>query len=171
MSLRFFRSAAVSIALLASLSPAIAQQDHAPEENAATEVGTISISGAFTRATLPNAPVGGGFMVLSNEGTEDDRLIAVSSPIAKESQIHQMALEGDVMKMRELEDGLAVPAGETVTLEPGGYHLMFMGLNGPIAEGDAVPVTLTFEKAGEVTLDLTAAGSAADAPAHGHMGH
>ncbi|MHA6299824.1 copper chaperone PCu(A)C [Devosia sp. CAU 1758] len=134
-------------------------------------LGDIAITGPFTRATLPNAPVAGGFLTLTNNGIEDDRLIAVITPIAREGQIHEMAIENDVMKMRQLADGLVIPAGETVTLAPGGYHLMFMGLNAPIAEGDAVPVALAFEKAGTITIDLIAAGSAADASAEGHSGH
>ncbi|WP_297103376.1 copper chaperone PCu(A)C [uncultured Devosia sp.] len=138
---------------------------------AETSIGDLTISGAFTRATLPNAPVAGGFLTLTNTGAQDDTLIAVETPVAKEGQIHEMAMEGDVMKMRQLPDGLVLPAGETVVLEPGGYHLMFMGLTDPIAEGDAVPVTLTFEKAGTITLDLIAAGSAADAPAEDHSAH
>ena len=138
---------------------------------AETTVGDLTVSSAFTRATLPNAPVAGGFLTLTNNGTQDDTLIAVETPVAKVGQIHEMAMEGDVMKMRQLPDGLVIPAGETVVLEPGGYHLMFMGLTGPIAEGAAVPVTLTFEKAGTITLDLIAAGSAADAPAADHSSH
>lgn len=133
-------------------------------------IGTIEIAGAFTRATLPNAPVAGGFLTLTNTGTEDDRLVAATSTIAKDTQIHEMAMEGDVMKMRQLVDGLVIPAGESVVLEPGGYHLMFMGLNGAIAEGEVVQVELTFEKAGTFTIDLVAGATAADAPA-GHMGH
>jgi len=144
---------------------------HGAAASAETMIGDLTITGAFTRATLPNAPVAGGFVTLANHGTEDDRLVGVETPIAKEGQIHEMAMEGDVMKMRQLPDGLIIPAGETVVLEPGGYHLMFMGLTGPIAEGDAVPVTLTFEKAGTITLDLMAAGSAADAPAEDHSAH
>jgi uncharacterized protein YcnI/copper(I)-binding protein len=138
---------------------------------AGTNIGDLTISGAFTRATLPNAPVAGGFLTLINTGAQDDILIAVETPMAREGQIHEMAMDGDVMKMRQLRDGLLIPAGETVVLEPGGYHMMFMGLTGPIAEGDAVPVTLTFERAGTITLDLIAAGSAADAPAEDHSAH
>jgi len=138
---------------------------------AETSIGDLTISGAFTRATLPNAPVAGGFLTLINTGAQDDILIAVETPMAREGQIHEMAMDGDVMKMRQLRDGLLIPAGETVVLEPGGYHMMFMGLTGPIAEGDAVPVTLTFERAGTITLDLIAAGSAADAPAEDHSAH
>ena len=133
-------------------------------------LGDLTLTGAFTRATLPNAPVAGGFLTIANAGAEADRLVAVSVDFAKEGQIHEMAMEGDVMKMRQLPDGLVIPAGETVTLEPGGYHLMFMGLSRALVEGETVPVTLTFEKAGDVTIDLPVAGAAADAPA-GHAGH
>ena len=147
------------------------QDDHTGHACDEITLGDLTITGPFTRATLPNAPVAGGFLTLTNKGAEDDRLVSVTSPIARESQIHEMGMENDVMKMRQLVDGLLIPAGETVTLAPGGYHLMFMGLNAPIAEGDSVPVTLTFEKAGTITIDLIAAGSAADAPAEDHSGH
>ena len=166
-----FRHTLAALALATALVPALptlAQHDTAPAGPAASAtvtVGDIEISGAFTRATLPGAPVAGGFLTLTNTGAENDRLVSVQSAIAREGQIHEMAMEGDVMKMRQITDGLVIPAGETVTLEPGGFHLMFMGLNAAIAQGDAVPVTLTFEKAGSVTLDLVAGGSAAAAPA------
>lgn len=169
-----FRLAAIGLAVAFLLTPAIAQEGHdhhAAEASAlagpVATLGALEISGAFTRATLPNAPVAGGFFTVTNTGAEDDLLLSVSSPIAKQSQIHEMAMEGDVMKMRQLADGLVIPAGESVTLAPGGYHLMFMGLNATIKEGDTVPVTLTFEKAGTIVIELPAGGSAADAPAQG----
>ena len=124
-------------------------------------IGDIVISGAFTRATLPNAPVGGGFLTLVNKGGTGDRLIAASSPVAGVMQLHEMKMEGDVMKMAELPNGIEIPAGETVTLAPGGLHLMFMELKEPLVEGTQVPVTLTFEKAGtvEVLLDVGGIGA------------
>ncbi len=161
-----------ALALATSLGalPALAQDhaDHAAMQAAPITLGSIEITGPFTRATLPNAPVAGGFLTLTNTGSEDDRLVSATSPIAKDTQIHEMAMDGDVMKMRQLVDGLPIPAGQSVVLAPGGYHLMFMGITGPVAEGSTVPVTLTFEKAGEITIDLPAAGTAADAPANGH---
>lgn len=132
-------------------------------------LGDLTISGGFSRATLPNAPVGGGFVTITNAGTSDDRLVAATSPAAGEVQLHEMAMEGDVMKMRELPDGIPVPAGATVVLEPGGLHMMFMQLAGPLVEGTSFPVTLTFEKAGTVTVELAVAGSGAKAP--GGMSH
>lgn len=167
------------LAFATALSPALPtlahDTSHAPamqSHGAAITIGDIEITGPFTRATLPNAPVAGGFLTLTNKGSEDDRLVDVETPIAKEGQIHEMAMEGDVMKMRQLADGIVIPAGETVELAPGGLHLMFMGLNSAIAEGDAVPVTLTFEKAGTITVDLIAGGTAASgAMDHGAMNH
>ena len=169
------RRSAIAMAFLAAFSsalPVFAHEGHshdatetAEHAGAAVKLGALEISGAFTRATLPNAPVGGGFFTITNTGTEADRLVSATTDIAREAQIHEMAMEGDVMKMRQLKDGLEIPAGETVALEPGGFHLMFMGLNGTIKEGDVVPVTLTFEKAGTVVVDLVAGAASADAPA------
>ncbi|SFV28055.1 hypothetical protein SAMN05216456_0425 [Devosia crocina] len=181
MSLRTSLFAFASASLLALATPILAHDghdhgqhdDHASQNSGEVTVGDLTISGPFTRATLPNAPVGGGFLTITNGGSTDDRLVSAQSAIGKDTQIHEMAMEGDVMKMRQLAGGIVIPAGETITLKPGGMHLMFMGLHAPIVEGDTVPVTLSFEQAGDVTLDLVAAGSAADAPAHDHgsMGH
>lgn len=154
-------------ALLAAIS---ASADTAHEKHAmempVVAAGDIEITGAFARATLPNQPAGGGFMTITNNGTEDDRLIAVETAVAGTSGIHEMSTDGEVMRMRELPDGLEIPAGETVDLKPGGFHLMLMGLNTPLVEGENFAVTLTFEKAGivEVTLDI----GPRDAKGHGH---
>ncbi|WIJ24908.1 copper chaperone PCu(A)C [Devosia sp. RR2S18] len=141
--------------------------------NGVVHLGPIDISLPFARATLPNAPVGGGFLTIENTGAEADRLISASSPAAAEVQLHEMAMDGEVMRMRQLEDGIEIPAGGTVTLEPGGLHIMFMGLREPFVEGEEVPVTLTFEQAGSVEIKLPVLAVAADAaPAHdGHQGH
>jgi len=152
--IRFLRAALAASILL--VAPAYAH-------NGTVHLGELNISAPFTRATLPNAPVGGGFLSIENTGAEADRLVSASSPAAKVVQIHEMAMEGDVMKMRELTDGIEIPAGETVTLAPGGFHLMFMSLNQAFVEGQTVPVTLVFEKAGPVELDLPVLGAAADA--------
>jgi copper(I)-binding protein len=153
--IRLLRAAFAATILL--VTPAFAH-------NGVTHLGPINISLPFTRATLPNAPVAGGFLTIENTGTESDRLISATSDIAGETQIHEMAMEGDVMKMRPLADGLEIPAGETVVLAPGGYHIMFMGLKQTLVEGEKVAVTLTFEKAGTVEILLPVEGAAADAP-------
>jgi copper(I)-binding protein len=148
--------------------PALAHDSAAhPTEHAGTVIGNIEVSGAFSRATLPGAPVAGGFLTLNNKGATDDLLVSASAPIAAETQLHEMAMEGDVMKMRQLAGGIPVPAGESVMLKPGGLHIMFMGLNTSLAEGDVVPVTLTFEQAGTVTVDMAVgAAAAAGMPKH-----
>lgn len=131
--------------------------------------GDLEITGGFSRATLPNAPVGGGFMTIENKGHEDDRLVSASSSVAGHMEVHEMAMEGDVMRMRELADGLPIPAGQTVELKPGGFHIMFMELKEPLVEGETVTVTLTFEKAGEVEVTLTVGKM--NARGHGSMDH
>ena len=168
------RFAVALLPLLALAQPSFAQHAmhgsaEVPASHAAQiEHGSLILSGAFTRATLPGAPVAGGYITITNNGAEDDVLVGAKADIAKETQIHEMAIEGDVMKMRQLENGLVIPAGETVTLEPGGLHIMFMGLHGALAEGEKVPVTLSFEKAGDITIELDVAATAATAPAHAH---
>lgn len=133
------------------------------------QLGDLAISEAFSRASLPSAPVGGGYMTIVNSGAADDRLIAVSSPISEKAEIHEMAKDGEVMRMRELPDGLAIAAGSSVELKPGGLHIMFMGLKQPTVEGERFPVTLTFEKAGSV--DLVVEVRSRDAKGGGHGAH
>lgn len=117
--------------------------------------GDLMLKGAFARATLPNQPVAGAFLTISNTGSQDDVLVGVSADFAGRGEVHEMAMEGETMKMRELPDGLVIPAGETVELKPGGYHLMFMKLNEPLVEGDTVEATLEFQNAGSVTLPFS----------------
>lgn len=153
-------------AALCTLSPALAQHSHG---NAQAAPG-IAVTDGFARATLPGAPVGGAYLTLHNGGTEDDRLVSVSSPAAGRMAIHDMVMEGDTMKMTPLPDGLPLPAGETVTLEPSGKHLMLMDLTGPLTEGETLDVTLTFERADPVTVQLpiAAVNAGGDAGGHGH---
>ncbi|MCU0830571.1 MAG: DUF1775 domain-containing protein [Rhizobiaceae bacterium] len=117
-------------------------------------IGDIMIEGFWARAMLPNQPVAGGFLTLTNGGDADDRILKAESPRAGRMELHEMAMEGEVMKMREMEGGIPIPAGATVELKPGGLHLMFFDIAERFEEGQTVPVTLTFEKAGEVTLEL-----------------
>lgn len=129
-------------------------------------LGMLEISGGFSRATLPNAPVGAGYLTITNKGAEDDTLVSASSPIAGMTQIHEMKMEGDVMKMNEVEGGLVIPAGQSVMLAPGGFHIMFMDLKEPLVENAMVPVTLTFEKAGPIEIQLVVGSVNADEPEH-----
>lgn len=131
--------------------------------------GEIAVEGAWTRAIPPNAQVAGGFVTLSNTGAADDRLIGGSSPYAERLEVHEMSMDGDVMKMRPLTEGLAVPAGGSVELKPGGYHIMLLGLKHPLKEGEAVDATLTFEKAGDlpVTFKVEVIGAKGTQHQHG----
>lgn len=163
MSLRITLAAAAALTL--GLLSAASAHDY--------KVGDLTIAHPWSRATPPNAAVGGGYLVIENHGASDDRLLGGATPIAGEVQIHTMEMEGDVMKMRRLEDGVAVPAGATVALEPGAYHLMLMNLTEPLTEGSRVPLTLRFEKAGPVEMELAVEGIGARAPAamdHGAHG-
>ncbi|MDH2327407.1 copper chaperone PCu(A)C [Cereibacter sp. SYSU M97828] len=112
----------------------------------------IEVREAFARATLPNAPVAGGYLTIANHGDRDDRLTGARADFAGEAQIHEMTHSGDVMRMRPLPDGIAIPAGQQVQLSTGGNHLMFMKLNRGLKQGETVVVTLTFQTAGEVEV-------------------
>lgn len=124
------------------------------QEMAPVKVGDLSLSGGFLKGMLAGQKVAGGFLTVENGGSADDRLVEVKSPVAGHVEIHEMSMENDIMKMRELKDGLPVKAGEKVELAPGGFHLMFMDMKNPIAAGETVPVTFVFEKAGIVEAVL-----------------
>lgn len=164
---------ALTATLALAMSPVIGQttHDHTHSHDQPYTIGDLTISSAFSRATLPNAPVAGGFLTITNTGDADDRLIAASSDAADRTEVHEMAMENDVMKMRELTDGLMIPAGETVSLKPGGYHLMMMDLAHPLVEGETVNITLTFEKAGEIEVPLMIGAPNARDADHGAMKH
>ncbi len=165
---RTAQAAAIAVSVAMGLSTAATGQSHGDME--AVLAGDLMLSGGFSRATLPNAPVGGGFLTIANQGG-DDRLVSASADVSERVEIHEMAMEGDVMKMRELPDGLPIPAGETVELKPGSYHLMFMGLKDALVEGETVEVTLEFEQAGEVVVPLLVGAPNAKGAGHGHMDH
>lgn len=117
----------------------------------------LAFNNAWVRATPPNAKVAGGFVDIRNTGKSADRLISAQSAVAERVEIHEMKMAGDVMQMRQLTDGLVIPAGQSVTLKPGSYHLMLIAPKQAIAEGQKVSITLVFEKAGKRTLEFTAA--------------
>jgi len=114
----------------------------------------ITVEDAYARASSPNAKAGAAFMLITNGGTQDDRLVDASSDIAARVELHTHVQDGDVMRMVHVEEGFALPAGETVVLERGGKHVMFMGLNTSLDQGDTVEVTLTFENAGEILVEI-----------------
>jgi periplasmic copper chaperone A len=136
---------AVALAALLLIPNALAAEE--------ATAGSIAVENAWSRATPAGAAVGAGYLTIKNDGSAPDRLMAASAAIAGQTEIHQMSMEGGVMKMRRLPDGLTVPAKGSVTLDPNGYHLMFMQLKGPLKEGEDFKGSLTFEHAG--TLDVT----------------
>lgn len=123
-------------------------------------VGPITVDHPWARASAGAAKSGGAFMMIKNDGTTADRLIAVDSPVAKMSHLHTTIMENDVMKMRPV-DGVGIPAGGMAELKPGSFHIMFMGLKAPLEEGQMVPLTLTFEQAGTLEIEayVTEAGA------------
>jgi uncharacterized protein YcnI len=130
--------------------------------------GDLMISTAWTRATPPGAKVAGGYLTITNGGKTADRLTGGSFEGGGRIEVHEMSMNDGVMKMRALDGGLEIKPGATVTLEPGGYHLMMLDLAKPLAKGDKVKAHLTFEKAGPVDVDLDVNAVGATAPATGH---
>ena len=118
---------------------------------------------------MPGQPTGGAFMVLVNKGGAD-RLLGISADVARSTELHEMKMENDVMRMRQV-DGIDIGAGQTVELKPGGYHVMFVGLKAPLKAGERFPMKLKFEKAGEVTVDVTIDAPGAAMAASGAMQH
>lgn len=140
-------------------------RQHAAETVAA---GNLEISAGAAKAMPPGAKVGGGGLIVKNNGNADDRLVAVESPSAGRVELHEMTMENDVMKMRKLENGIVILAGQTVELKSGELHLMFMEVAKPFAEGDTVPVTLTFERAGKVDYALPVGTATGRSGGHEH---
>ena len=142
-----------ALALLLAGSPAAFAAD--------VKAGDLVITQPWSRATPGGAKTGAGYLTIENKGGAPDRLVAVSGDIAGRIEVHEMAVNNGVMTMRPLEKGLVIEPGKTVALAPGGYHLMLMELKSPLKQGDKLPVTLEFEKAGKVavTLEVQAVGA------------
>ena len=147
------------LAALLLAMPAAAQEVRA---------GDLSITRPWTRAAGQNG-TGAGFLAIANRGTAADRLVGASSPVARVTEIHTHMREGDILRMRPVP-AIDIPPGETVTLQPGGFHLMLIGLKEPLIQGQTVPVTLRFERAGEVQVNLTILPAGARGPVE-HMPH
>ncbi|MGY4308435.1 copper(I)-binding protein [Bradyrhizobium sp. USDA 4369] len=142
-----------ALALLLAGSPAAFAAD--------VKAGDLVITQPWSRATPGGAKTGAGYLTIENKGSAPDRLVAVSGDVAGRIEVHEMAVSNGVMTMRPLEKGLVIEPGKTVALAPGGYHLMLMELKSPLKQGDKLPVTLEFEKAGKVavTLEVQAVGA------------
>jgi copper(I)-binding protein len=116
--------------------------------------GDLTISKLLARATVPGASVGGGYMTITNNGTVADRLLGGSTGVSKMLEVHSMKMVGDVMQMRPLPDGIIIEPGATVTLQPGGLHIMFMGLDAPLAKDTSFKAELNFENAGPIDVEF-----------------
>lgn len=162
--MRYFTPIAALVLLASSASFNAQAHDHsamskgttATSDNAMEPVraGELVLSGPFVRATLPGAKVGGGYLSIANPSKEADRLVGGSSPAAARVEVHEMKMDGNVMQMRQLKDGLEIPAGGTTELAPGGTHLMLIEIAKPLKQGDMVPVTLEFARAGKVEVQF-----------------
>jgi copper(I)-binding protein len=128
------------------------------------KAGDLVITQAWSRATPNGAKIGGGYLTIENKGSAADRLIGGSGDIAGKVEVHEMAVDNGVMKMRPLDKGLTIEPGKTIKLAPGGYHLMMFDLKGPLKQGDKLPITLEFEKAGKVQVSLDVEGVGAQGP-------
>ena len=142
---RFFGGAALALAALACSAQ-------------------VRVEGAWARPTVPGQQAGGGYVTLTSAVA--DRLVGGSTAAAQRLELHTMSMQGDVMQMRQI-DAIELPAGRTVELKPGGLHLMFIGITKPLTAGSKLPVTLRFEKAGEMKVEFDVAQRPA-AAAHKH---
>jgi copper(I)-binding protein len=147
---------ACAFVFLRLLAPAV----HAGE----IAVGNLVVKQAWSRATPGGALVAGGYLTIENKGSLPDRLLSGSTDAARKIEIHEMTMDNGVMTMRPIDGGLFIEAGKTVKFEPGGRHLMFIGLAAPFREGEQVSVSLTFESAGKVTVPFAIQGIGARAP-------
>ncbi|MDX1554044.1 MAG: copper chaperone PCu(A)C [Marinobacter sp.] len=116
--------------------------------------GNITIDHPWSRPTPPGVPMGVGYMAITNHGDSDIAFTSATTPRAKNVSIHESTMNDGTMSMRPIKDGLTIPAGETVELKPHGYHLMLEKLKGPLKEGESIPLTLTFEGAADMNVEL-----------------
>jgi periplasmic copper chaperone A len=151
------RCALAAIALLYCFSawPARAEE---------VKAGDLVISQAWSRATPGGAKIGGGYLTIENKGSVPDRLVGGSADVASKVEVHEMSMKDGVMTMRPLEKGVTIEPGKTVKLAPGGNHLMLFDLKSPLKQGEKLPVTLEFEKAGKVRISLDVESVGAQGP-------
>lgn len=128
------------------------------------KAGDLVVTQAWSRATPKGAKAGAGYLTIENKGSTPDRLVGGSADVAGKVEIHEMAMSNGVMKMRPLEKGLVIEPGKTVKLAPGGYHVMLMDLTSPLKQGEKLPITLEFERAGKVTISFDVEGVGAQGP-------
>jgi periplasmic copper chaperone A len=162
-------AAALALGLAAAAAPRVVAGE-------SVRAGDLVIGDAYARASLGRATNTAAYMTIEATGGEPDRLVAAASPAARAVELHAHLLEGGVARMRPV-DAIEIDPGSPIVFQPGGLHLMVIGLTEPLAEGGTLPLTLTFERNGEVALDLPVRGRTPgrrgdDAAGHGgHGGH
>lgn len=173
--MRHFSLPAAAVLLALGLPAAGSAQAHD------YSAGPLKLGHPWSRATPGGARVAGGYVTVTNTGSDPDRLTGGSIEAAGRTELHTMSMEGGVMRMAPLPDGLDLPPGKTVTLAPSGHHLMFLELKRPLKQGERVKGTLTFERAGTVPVEFAVESLAAKEPGkasgketssgHDHAGH
>lgn len=146
MTVRLLALVALAVGLIGFGGPALAHGDEATPAASPMAGGMMGEHGM--------GGTGAAYMLIENRGDEADRLIGGSTDVAKVVEIHEIVDNNGVMEMKPLADGLEIPAGETVTLQPGGYHVMLIGLTKDLTDGSTYELTLTFEHAGDVKLQV-----------------
>jgi periplasmic copper chaperone A len=147
----FLRSFLASLALALAGMAASAHQ---------FTLGEITIGHPYSRTTAPGQSTGGAYLRLENRGPAD-KLVSAGTPVAQGIEMHEMRMAGEMMQMREV-GAIELPSNKPVVLQPGGLHLMLVGLKAPLKKGDRFPLTLKFEKAGEVTVEVVVETPAAE---------
>ncbi len=130
------------------------------------KVGGLVITHPWTRATPAGAKVAGGYLTITNTGSEPDRLVGVKTDVAQMSMIHSMSMENGVMKMAEVDGGLEIAPGQSVVLKPKSFHVMFMGLKEPLMENVMFDASLEFAKAGLVKVEFMVEAAASEGAHH-----
>ncbi|MGA8754959.1 MAG: copper chaperone PCu(A)C [Stellaceae bacterium] len=128
---------------------------------ASAQTGQLAVDNAWARATPGKSDIGAAYVTIHSP--TDDRLVAASTPVAKKAELHTMEMSGMVMKMRPISS-IDIPAGQSVSLAPGGMHIMLMGLKQPLKAGQSFPLTLTFVKAGTRTVNVAVEKVGASGP-------
>lgn len=153
-------STALSFTGIGLVSAAVAQTS----AEQSYKLGALTITAPWTRVTPRGAKVAGGYVRITNNGAEPDRLVGGSFDLSARVEVHEMSVEGGVMRMRELAKGLEIAPGASVELKPGGFHLMFMDMKGALEAGKPVKGRITFEKAGSIDVEFRVAPLGATAP-------
>jgi hypothetical protein len=131
------------------------------------QLGELHIDHPWARALPPNAPAGAAYFTVQNQGEQDDRLLGAQTPLADKAELHTHVQEGDMMKMQMI-GSLSIPAGSDVVFAPGAHHVMLFGLKRPLVAGERFPLTLEFEKAGKLEVEVTIEETAPPSSEHAH---